>query len=526
MDTEPGPEVNSRLTPAYDELDRVSARTNNNLLPFFHLYESYMSNSGPGHVARLLNTLGLHRPELRAWAMYDWAISSMQTVITTAVFPIFFVRVAGAHLTDNEGAAWWSLANTIGAVLIAVMAPVLGALADYKAAKKRFLVGFMLLGVASTAAMFFISQGQILFASIVFVLSLAGATGSMTFYESLLPHIASSEEMDRVSTAGYALGYIGGGLLLALNLAWIANPGMFGLPSGDGLTPSEATLPARLAFLSVAVWWLVFSIPVLRRVPEPKRLLEADESATESAIRVAFTRLGETIRELRGYKQAFLAMLAFTIYNDGIQTIIKMASVYGTEIGIGQSDLITAILLVQFIGIPCAFAFGSLAGVLGAKRSIFVGLAVYTAICVYAYNMNSAREFYILAILVGLVQGGTQALSRSLFANMIPKHKSSEFFGFYSVFEKFGGILGPLLFYLVINQYESSRLAILAVIAFFVVGGLLLTQVNVEEGERVALEASANVRQVAAAATGPVEGGQGHPGPSARHRDGPPSADL
>jgi UMF1 family MFS transporter len=426
--------------------------------------------------------------------MYDWAISSMQTVIMTAVFPIFYVKVAAAHLAPAAASEWWGYANTVGAVVIAVLAPILGAVADYRAVKKRFLVGFMLLGVASTATMFFIAQGQLLFASIVFVLSLAGATGSMTFYEALLPHIASEDEIDRVSTAGYAFGYIGGGLLLAINLAWIANPGAFGLPSGDGLTSSQATLPARLAFLSVAVWWLVFSIPVLRRVPEPPRTIELDETPQQHPIRVAFTRLGETVRELRGYRQAFLMMLAFTIYNDGIQTIIKMASVYGTEIGIGQSDLITAILLVQFIGIPFAFGFGALAGRLGAKRSIFLGLAVYTGICVFAYTMTTTREFYVLAMLVGLVQGGTQALSRSLFASMIPKHKSGEFFGFYSVFEKFGGILGPLLFSVAIGQSGSSRVAILSVIAFFVVGGALLALVDVADGERTARAADARTR--------------------------------
>jgi UMF1 family MFS transporter len=426
--------------------------------------------------------------------MYDWAISSMQTVIMTAVFPIFYVKVAAAHLAPPAASEWWGYANTVGAVVIAVLAPILGAVADYRAVKKRFLVGFMLLGVASTATMFFIAQGQLLFASIVFVLSLAGATGSMTFYEALLPHIASEDEIDRVSTAGYAFGYIGGGLLLAINLAWIANPGAFGLPSGDGLTSSQATLPARLAFLSVAVWWLVFSIPVLRRVPEPPRTIELDETPQQHPIRVAFTRLGETVRELRGYRQAFLMMLAFTIYNDGIQTIIKMASVYGTEIGIGQSDLITAILLVQFIGIPFAFGFGALAGRLGAKRSIFLGLAVYTGICVFAYTMTTTREFYVLAMLVGLVQGGTQALSRSLFASMIPKHKSGEFFGFYSVFEKFGGILGPLLFSVAIGQSGSSRVAILSVIAFFVVGGALLALVDVADGERTARAADARTR--------------------------------
>ncbi len=445
-----------------------------------------MASATPKLPSRLLSALGLHRPELRAWAMYDWAISSAQTVIMTAVFPIYYVSVAGAGLPPAQATQSWSAANTVAAVLIALLAPLLGAVADFKAAKKRFLVGFMLLGVTATASMFFVMHGQLLLASVLFVLSLAGAAGSMTFYESLLPHIASGKEMDRISTAAYALGYIGGGLLLALNLAWISNPGMFGLPSGDGLTRSEATLPARLAFVSVGVWWLVFSLPLLKRVPEPPRMIESDETSTANPLAVAFTRLGETLREIRGYKQAFLAMLAFTIYNDGIQTIIKMATAFGTEIGIAQSDLITAILLVQFVGIPCAFAFGALAGKVGAKASILFGLTVYTGICIYAYGISSAREFYGLAIMVGLVQGGTQALSRSLFANMVPKHKSGEFFGFYSVFEKFGGILGPLVFAIAIGQSGSSRVAILWVIAFFVIGGVLLMFVDTKEGERVA----------------------------------------
>jgi MFS transporter, UMF1 family len=450
-----------------------------------------MAAPRPAEKRGFLNTLGLHRPEMRAWAMYDWAISSVQTVVMTAVFPIFYVTVAGANLSEPEATQSLSFANGWAAAIIAIMAPVLGAVADFKAAKKRFLVGFMLLGVTATACMFFISHGQLLLAAILFVLSLMGATGSMTFYESLLPHIASEKEMDRISTAAYAFGYFGGGLLLAINLAWIMNPGMFGLPSGDGLSPAEATLPTRIAFLSVGVWWLLFSIPLLRRVPEPPRAVEADERSTENPFRVAFRRLGETLRELRGYKQAFLTMLAFTIYNDGIQTIIKMATPYGKEIGIGTPDLIAAILLVQFIGVPCAFAFGALAGKLGTKPSIMLGLVMYTGICIFAYSMDSASDFYVLACLVGLVQGGTQALSRSMFANMVPKHKSGEFFGFYSVFEKFGGIFGPVVFGIAIGQSGTSRVAILWVIGFFVVGGALLAFVNVKEGERVAREADA-----------------------------------
>ncbi|MEP6765101.1 MAG: MFS transporter [Gemmatimonadaceae bacterium] len=453
-----------------------------------------------GSFGRLLKALGLHRPQLRAWAMYDFGISAAQTTIMTAVFPIFFVKVAAANLGETGGAQWWANANTIGAVIIAVLAPILGALADFRAAKMKFLVGFLLLGVAATASMFFIARGQVLFAAIVFVLSLMGATGSMTFYEALLPHIAREDEMDRVSTAGYALGYVGGGILLAANLFWIQHPAWFGLPSGEGLTSSQATLPARLAFVSVAIWWLVFSIPVLRKVPEPPRTIENDESAETSlstSIISAFTRLGETIRELRGYREAFLAMLAFTIYNDGVQTIIKMAAVYGSEIGIKQSDLITAILMVQFIGIPCAFGFGALAGRLGTKRSIFLGLVVYTGICIYSYYMTTTAQFYGLAVLVGLVQGGTQALSRSLFARLVPKHKSGEFFGFYSVFEKFGGILGPLLFGIALANSGSSRIAILSIIAFFIVGGGILATVDVKKGEEAARAADA--RTIAAA---------------------------
>ena len=439
-----------------------------------------------GFAGRALDALGLHRKELRAWAMYDFGISGMQTIIMTAVFPIFFVKVAAANIDPDRAAAWWGYVNTIGAVLIAVLAPILGALADFKAAKKKFLFAFMLLGAGATAAMFFISRGDMVYASVAFIFSLAGATGSMTFYEALLPHIADESEMDRVSTAGYALGYVGGGLLLAVALLIIQKPGLVGLPHGDGLTPLQATLPVRLSFLAVAAWWIAFAIPVLRAVAEPPRVLEPDEASRTAPIRASITRLGTTLRELRDYKQAFLMMLAFTIYNDGIQTIIKMASVYGTELRIDQGQLIAAILLVQFIGIPAAFVFGSIAGRLGAKRSIFIGLVVYTGICIFGYFLRTARDFWILAVVVGLVQGGTQALSRSLFATLVPKHKSGEFFGFFSVFEKFGGILGPLAFAVASQVSGSSRVAILSVIVFFVIGAVLLALVDEKDGAAAA----------------------------------------
>jgi MFS transporter, UMF1 family len=306
------------------------------------------------------------------------------------------------------------------------------------------------------------------------------------FYEALLPHIARPGEIDRISTAGYALGYLGGGVLLALNLAWIQRPDWFGLPSGPDLTPSQATLPVRLAFVSVAVWWVLFSLPLFRRVAEPPATIEPDETVAGNPVVTAFTRLAETFRELRSYRHAFLMLLAFLIYNDGIQTIIKMATAYGTELGIGQSALIAAILLVQFVGIPCSFLFGILAGRIGAKRALFLGLLAYAAISVLGYFMRTAAHFFVLAGLVGLVQGGTQALSRSLFASMIPQHKSGEFFGFFSVFEKFAGIFGPLIYAGTIALTGSSRNAILSVIAFFAVGAVLLSRVDVKAGQRAA----------------------------------------
>ncbi|WP_165251596.1 MFS transporter [Paludisphaera soli] len=435
----------------------------------------------------LLRRLGLDRPELRAWALYDWANSAMVCTIITAVFPIYYSEVACAGLDPKVASGRYAMATTFGMVIVALMSPILGAYADHTASKKRLLGWFLSLGLASTASMFFIHTGDWILASALFILANIGANASFVFYDALLPHIASDDEIDRVSTAGYALGYVGGGLLLALNLAWIQFPAWFGLPSGPGLSESQATLPARLAFVSVAVWWLVFSIPLFRRVPEPP-VSGGERWAGMSPVRAAFGRLGETGRELRRCRQGFLMLLAFLIYNDGIGTIIRMATIYGTELRIDSTVMIASILLVQFVGIPCSFLFGSLAGVLGVKRSILLGLGVYTLICLVGYSMKTNRDFLILAVLVGVVQGGTQALSRSLFASLIPRSKSGEFFGFFAVVEKFAGIFGPAMFAIINVATGSSRGAILGVIGFFLVGGLLLMLVDVEEGQRQARE--------------------------------------
>ena len=434
----------------------------------------------------ILERLGLHRPELRAWAMYDWANSAFMVTIVTAVFPIYFSSVAAADLDPATASFRFAVTTTLALSFVAVLAPVLGALADFAGIKKKMLGACVGLGVVATACMFFIQQGDWVLAALLFAFANIGVTSSLVFADSLLPHIASPAELDRVSTAGYALGYLGGGLLLVVNLAWIQAPEAFGL--------SGAELASRLSFVSVAIWWLGFSIPLFRKVPEPVRTLEADEHAGESAIRASFVRLGETLRELRGYRQAFLMLLAFLVYNDGIGTIIRMATTFGTEIGLEQGDLITAVVLVQFVGVPFAFVFGQLAARIGAKRAIFLSLVVYTVISVLAYGMTTATGFYALALLVGMVQGGSQALSRSLFASMVPRHKSAEFFGFFGVFEKFAGIIGPGVFAVMILLTGSSRGAILSLITFFVVGGLLLSRVDVEAGQAAARRAEADLR--------------------------------
>ena len=429
--------------------------------------------NAPPH-ASWLDRLGLGRRELRAWAFYDWANSAFLTTIVAAVFPVYYNNVAARGLPAETAAFNFSVGTTVALTASAVLAPVLGAIADHRPFKKTFLLGFMVLGVAATMAMAAIGEGDWRLAIALFMIANVAVSGSIAFYDSLLPHIAAPHELDRVSSSGFALGYLGGGLLLFVNLAWILQPRLFGLPDAGAAT--------RLSFFSVGVWWFVFSLPLLRHVREPGIAGRSHPSIGE-ATRRALGDLRETFTHLRKYRQAFLMLLAFLIYNDGIGTIIRMASLYGAQLGIAEQHLIGALLLVQFVGVPFAFVFGWLAGSIGAKRAIFLALAVYAGISVLGYFMKTAVHFYALAILVGTVQGGSQALSRSLFASMIPRERSSEFFGFFAVTERTAGILGPLTFAAAIATTGSSRGAILSVIAFFIVGALILARVDVKEGQ-------------------------------------------
>ena len=422
-----------------------------------------------------------YRQIINAWCMYDWANSAFATTIMAAVLPVFYASVAGRGLTGNQATVYWGYTSSLALLVNAFVGPVLGAVADYLGVKKRFLAAFALFGILATSLLVFVSTGDWLLASVLYILGEIGFGGSIVFYDSLLPHIARPEDIDYVSSKGYALGYLGGGLLLAVNVAMIMFWEKIGLSSQE--------MASRLSFLSVGIWWAIFAIPVLRIVPEP--LATGGAGPRTGALQAAFGRLRETFRNVRQYRDLTRFIIAFWLYNDGIGTIIKMATIYGAEIGIGQTHLIGALLLTQFIGIPFSLLFGKLPKVLGTKRSIYTALVVYAIISVAGYFMTKAWHFWALAAMVGLVQGGSQALSRSLFGVMVPKSKSAEFFGFYDVSSKFAGVVGPAVFALVGQITGSSRLSIVSLVVFFVSGLLILTGVNEQEGIRVARQRDA-----------------------------------
>ena len=636
---------------------------------------------------------------IRAWTLYDWANSAFATTILAAVLPIYYSQVAGATLSSPAIAtAYWSRGLSVAILIVAVISPILGTISDIMRGKKRFLTVFAGIGILSTGLLVLVETGDWLLASVLFVLGRIGFSGANVFYDALLPHVAREEDQDRVSTRGYAMGYLGGGILLAVNVVMLQQfPGTWG---------------PRLSFLSVAVWWAVFSIPIFLRVPEPPAATE-ELSKGENVVSASFQRLLETLKDISQYRELFKYLLAFILYVDGIGTIIGVAAIYGAELGFDSVSLILALLLVQFVGIPFSLIFGRLpsagdsrrpfflafvvfnmialplvgvggsrllsadtigtlpppydstmesvgqgvyladdpniiytgsweselisaetlgeaegtiymetsevgarydlpfngqnvtirfstgpdhgiwvvqldggplldadtsepihidgynptfrfemvetievetpgehvlslintgdknlesqgnvmslaevevlpavrqsnlvlilglilvvelvvlllawllgkplfsrlAEMMNTKNSILLSLLAYSIIAIWGFFLDTVIEFWFLAMMVAVVQGGSQALSRSLFASMSPAAKSGEFFGLFGIMEKFSTILGPLVFAFAATTFGSSRPAILSLIAFFIIGGYLLTRVNVEEGRRVA----------------------------------------
>jgi UMF1 family MFS transporter len=412
----------------------------------------------------------------RAWCLYDWANSAFATSVVSAILPVYFAGAAARSMAPHQATALWGYASAAALAVTAVLSPIAGALADQTRRRKPVLLACVALGAAGTLALAALPErpwwGLLLAFGIAFI---AFATGNV-IYDSLLPAVASDEEMHTISARGFAWGYVGGGVLLAVHLALILAPTRFGLPDAGAAT--------RVAFASVAAWWVLFSIPLFRNVPEPEG--EAHGVPARELFGATFRQLGRTLRHIRERRDLLLFLGAFWLYSDGIGTIIKMATIYGAEVGIGRKDLIGALLMVQIIAAPASLAFGRLAKPLGAKRTVLLGIAGYCGISVFAFYLSHPWQFWVLAGLVALFQGGTQALSRSMFASLVPRRQVSELFGFYSVSEKLAGVVGPILFAVVTQATHGGRAATLTLLPLFLAGAWLLARVDLERGAREA----------------------------------------
>ncbi|OQX13568.1 MAG: MFS transporter [Thiothrix lacustris] len=403
-----------------------------------------------------------------AWAFYDWANSAFITTVMVAFFPIFFRQYWANGLPSEDITLHLGSANALASLSIMLLAPFLGTIADQGGIKKPMMAGFVTLGVCATLGLTLVGESQWQWAMFAFVLAVVGFLGANIFYDALLVDVAEEKDFNRVSALGYGLGYLGGGLLFALCVLLTLKPEWFGL--ADKITA------VRWAFGVTAVWWALFSVPLWWWVRECTPT-QAVRPPVFTLLRQSFMQLRETLRHIRQLRVVWLFLLAYWFYIDGVDTVILMSVDYGKALGFADDSLITALLITQFIAFPAALAFGWLGNRIGAKRGILVGLAGYVVITVMASQMTDAREFYLLAGAVGLVQGGVQALSRSLYASLIPQNQAAEFFGFYNMLGKFAAILGPLLVAWVGLLTNSPRLGLLAVLLLFGLGAWLLWKV-------------------------------------------------
>ena len=417
----------------------------------------------------------LDRRRAISWAFYDWANSAFATTVIAGFFPIFFKQYWSAEASVTESTFWLGAANSLASLVIVLLAPLLGAIADRGGARKRFLLAFAALGIVMTGALYGVGQGEWVWAVTCYILALIGFSAGNIFYDALLVGVAGERKLDIVSALGYSLGYLGGGLLFALNVLMTLYPGWFGL--------ADAAAGVRVSFVTVALWWALFSIPLLLFVSEPPAPGRVSGLA---AIRAGLAQLRGTFREIRRLRVVGAFLLAYWLYIDGVDTVIHMAVDYGLALGFPSDSLIVALLLTQFVGFPAAIAFGQLGERWGPRAGILVAIGVYILITIWGYFIRYPWEFYALAIAIGLVQGGVQSLSRSLYARLIPVEKAGEFFGFFNMLGKFAAVLGPVLMGAVSLLTGNPRLSILALLVLFVGGALLLARVDEVEGKRMA----------------------------------------
>jgi UMF1 family MFS transporter len=426
------------------------------------------------------------------WAMYDWANSAFATTVMAGFFPIFFKQYWSYGADVNMSTAQLGFGNSIASIVVAIMAPFLGAVADKGSARKKFLIFFAYMGVLMTAALFLVQKGDWGWAIFVYVMGIIGFSGANIFYDSLLPSVAGEDEIDYVSGLGFSMGYLGGGLLFLVTVLMTLMPDKFGL--------SDAVTAVRYAFILVAVWWGLFSVFTILWVPEEQKTTGPPRGVR--CIADGFRQLVGTFKKIRHLKTVLLFLCAYWFYIDGVDTIIRMAVDYGMSIGFASNDLIVALLITQFVGFPSALVFGKLGQRWSVRKSIYIAIGIYMFITVWGTMMTNKQEFYVLAIIIGLVQGGIQALSRSYYSRLIPKNQTAEYYGFYNMLGKFATILGPVLIGIVgliarrflippsptpeqiihVGQI-ASRWGIASILLLFIIGAILLFFVDEEKGK-------------------------------------------
>ncbi|MEA4863955.1 MAG: MFS transporter [Sphaerochaeta sp.] len=407
-----------------------------------------------------------------AWALYDWANSAFATTVMAGFFPVFFTAYWAVGASTEQGTFYLGFANSLGSLIVALLAPFLGAIADWGSYKKRLLAFFALLGSVMTASLYILSAGSWPLAVLFYSLGVVGFSGANTFYDALLPFVASEKKVDFVSSLGYSLGYIGGGLLFLVNVLMYLNPSWFGIGSQESAI--------KISFVIVGIWWTAFTLPLLLLVKEEQR--EKTLSLRQS-IRKGLRVTTETIRSFRKLKTIALFLAAYWLYIDGVDTIIRMAVNYGSSLNFPSDSLIIALLITQFVAFPAALGYSAFGKRIGVRQALMVAIAAYIIIAILGFFMTKVLHFYLLAICIGLFQGGIQALSRSYYTRLIPKERSAEFFGFFNMLGKFAAIIGPALMGIVTLLTGSTRMGILSLIVLFVGGFLLLRKVDEQKGQ-------------------------------------------
>ena len=417
-----------------------------------------MKNEG----GRLMGKMS--KPE-RGWVFYDWANSAYSIIVVTAIFPLYFKSAATeAGIAASTSTAYLAYANSFATLIVSLLAPILGTIADFKGFKKRFFIFFAALGIIFTITLAIIPSEQWLILLGCFVLTSVGFAGANIFYDAFLVDVAPKNRMSRISANGYALGYIGSCIPFIMAIAII-------IMAQQEIISLSVTVASQLGFAITGLWWGLFTIPMLRHVDQKYYVERVPKPVSTS-----FKRLLITMKNIKSYRAVFLFLVAYFFYIDGVHTIIKMATAYGSDLGIGSTTLLIVLFVTQIVAAPAAYLFGKLGEKYTEKRMILVGIIVYTCICIYAYFMKTAIDFWILALIVGGVQGGVQALSRSYFAKLIPKESSNEFFGFYNIFGKFAAIAGPLLVGVTSQITGNTNSGVFSLVILFIIGGILLVR--------------------------------------------------